>query len=272
VVGRGQPLGTFVFVSFAWSWAVGFPLALASRGLFPALPPVLHLLIAFGPLLGGVAASARHDGGWPAARAFLGRCWKGGRGRWLAAGALIPVALFLAGGALAVSLRASRAVPEGGGSTWIGPSAVVASAAYTLTFGIGEETGWRGFLLPRLAARHGPVGGTLRLFAVWAGWHLPLLLDRGAIGAGGAFGFAQFFAGLFAGAFVQTWLASRASPSIWPCAILHGTINGCAAFVDDALVGGLVAAFLCLGAIVLLLRAPQALAPLQPRPSGMGEG
>jgi len=37
-----------------------------------------------------------------------------------------------------------------------------------------EEPGWRGFALPRLEARWGPVGGSAVLSLLWAGWHLPL--------------------------------------------------------------------------------------------------
>lgn len=254
-----RPLRTFYVVAFAWSWAIGLPLALASHGIGPALPPVLHLLIAFGPLLGALAATLRHEGGRSAAKSFLALRLGSSGGRWLAVGGVVPL-LFLVAAGIAGGLRAGGLVPAWNGTMWLGLGVVPATLVYTLTFGVGEEAGWRGFALPRLIARHGPVGATLRLFALWASWHLPLILDRGAIGAGGPFGLAQFFAGLFAGAFVQTWLAVQAQPSVWPCALLHGAINGCGGSVDDPLVAALVAALLAVWAIALLVRAERSFA------------
>jgi uncharacterized protein len=41
---------------------------------------------------------------------------------------------------------------------------------------LGEEFGWRGFLLPRLTSRFGPTPATLLLGFIWTAWHLPLFL------------------------------------------------------------------------------------------------
>jgi membrane protease YdiL (CAAX protease family) len=43
----------------------------------------------------------------------------------------------------------------------------------------GQEPGWRGFALPRLIARFGPIVGTLILGTAWAFWHLPLFMIAG---------------------------------------------------------------------------------------------
>jgi membrane protease YdiL (CAAX protease family) len=39
-----------------------------------------------------------------------------------------------------------------------------------------EEFGWRGYLLPRLSARIGNTWATLSVGAIWASWHLPMML------------------------------------------------------------------------------------------------
>jgi uncharacterized protein len=49
-----------------------------------------------------------------------------------------------------------------------------------LTDGLGEELGWRGYLLPRLLARHCAVSASLILGLYWWLWHLPLVWTEGA--------------------------------------------------------------------------------------------
>src|SRR5215469_15496259 len=44
---------------------------------------------------------------------------------------------------------------------------------------LGEEPGWRGFALPRLQQRSGPLAGTLLLGILWGLWHLPLFFIPG---------------------------------------------------------------------------------------------
>lgn len=41
---------------------------------------------------------------------------------------------------------------------------------------LGEEVGWRGFLLPYLLERYSPLNSSLILGLVWASWHLPNFL------------------------------------------------------------------------------------------------
>ncbi len=90
---------------------------------------------------------------------------------------------------------------------------------------IGEEMGWRAFLLPRLA-RHGRVRAGLATGLLWALWHAPVIYVAGAYaaGAGGAY-MIPFTATIVAMSFIANELR-LASGSVWPAVVFHGAHNG----------------------------------------------
>jgi membrane protease YdiL (CAAX protease family) len=64
-----------------------------------------------------------------------------------------------------------------GGFLWI----LLVAFSHNLLLGasLGEEIGWRGFLLPQLLKHNSPLTGSLILGVVWALWHLPIDLNAG---------------------------------------------------------------------------------------------
>jgi uncharacterized protein len=95
----------------------------------------------------------------------------------------------------------------------------------SLAHALGEEIGWRGFLAPRLVGRLGFTWGTILLGAIWAAWHLPLLLfaDYNS-GTPWWFSFPCFTVLTIGLSMIMTWLR-LVSHSVWPCAILHASHN-----------------------------------------------
>lgn len=95
----------------------------------------------------------------------------------------------------------------------------------TVTWALGEELGWRGFLLPRLVERIGFTGACLVSGLIWAVWHYPSLLwgDYNA-GTDPAYAVACFTLMVLALGFMLGWLRLR-SGSVWPCALLHASHN-----------------------------------------------
>jgi membrane protease YdiL (CAAX protease family) len=97
--------------------------------------------------------------------------------------------------------------------------------ARSLSTALGEEIGWRGFLAPALVARLGFTGGALVTGAIWAAWHLPILLFAD-YNAGTPWWFAMpcFVVLVLASSVMMTWLRLR-SGSLWTAAVMHASHN-----------------------------------------------
>jgi len=102
----------------------------------------------------------------------------------------------------------------------------VLSVLPSMISSLGEEIGWRGFLVPELARWIGPRGACLGSGLIWATWHLPVILfaGYGAVGTPKAWQITCFFAMVMSSAVVMGWLRLK-SGSIWPTAVVHATHN-----------------------------------------------
>jgi len=90
---------------------------------------------------------------------------------------------------------------------------------------LGEEIGWRGFLAPRLTAAMGFLPATLLTGALWALWHVPILVFSAYNGGGDtAFEMSSFAVSVIAMSGVFAWLRLD-SRSLWPAATLHASHN-----------------------------------------------
>ena len=97
----------------------------------------------------------------------------------------------------------------------------IASLAYAL----GEEIGWRGFLLPKLVEQFGFTKGCMLSGCIWAVWHYPILLfaDYNA-GTNPAYALTCFTVMVIGMAYIMGWLRLK-SNSLWPAAMLHASHN-----------------------------------------------
>ena len=98
-------------------------------------------------------------------------------------------------------------------------------------FGFGEETGWRGFALPRLQSRYNALMSCVILTMFWAIWHWPLFLYRPGYMDMGFAAIAGWFLSLLTGSILLSWLYNSSRGSILVCAIFHATID--IAFTSD---------------------------------------
>src|SRR5215467_9729104 len=100
---------------------------------------------------------------------------------------------------------------------------------------LGEEPGWRGFALPRLQQRSGPLVGTLLLGVLWGLWHLPLFFIPGtdhyalSVVGTGMIGhlvpLGVFDIWTIALAITFTWVFNNTRGSLLPAMLLHASIN-----------------------------------------------
>lgn len=120
-----------------------------------------------------------------------------------------------------MSLRASPAVSTVVYLLLAGSFGLVGSLATAL----GEEIGWRGFLVPALFKRVGFTSTALISGMVWACWHYPILIwgDYNA-GTPAWYGLTCFTVLVVAISFVFAWISLR-SGSLWTAALLHASHN-----------------------------------------------
>jgi membrane protease YdiL (CAAX protease family) len=90
---------------------------------------------------------------------------------------------------------------------------------------LGEEIGWRGFLVPALARRTTFANTALLSGAIWAAWHYPLLLFADYNASTPAWYALMCFTVMVIGiSFVYAWMRLR-SGSLWTGMFLHASHN-----------------------------------------------
>lgn len=123
-----------------------------------------------------------------------------------------------------------------------------------------EETGWRGFALPRMQERWAPWLATLILGVLWAAWHFPLfLLPVWAAQNGGLTlqSVSIYAFTVITMTFLFTWLFNHTRGSLLLAILFHTAINVLGALVlfqGDPVVGGIIGFGVAALAIIVLSR------------------
>ncbi len=116
------------------------------------------------------------------------------------------------------------------GPAWISSTVgVVLIGTFGLIRGVasalGEEIGWRGFLVPELSRTFSFTGTAFISGIVWSMWHYPVLIfgDYNA-GTPTWYGLTCFTVMVVSGSFIFAWMRLK-SGSLWTGAILHASHN-----------------------------------------------
>ena len=90
---------------------------------------------------------------------------------------------------------------------------------------VGEELGWRGFLVPQLAKVTSFPKVALISGIIWASWHIPVIIGGDYHGAGPAWYSVTCFLVMVVGiSFVFAWMRLK-SGSVWTGMLLHASHN-----------------------------------------------
>ena len=224
--GGFKAVTVFIFTTFLFSWLLWTPLAIDAifKTHTPRLPGQFFLA-SFGPLLGGIVATyyqGRRAGlaSWLSDifRFRLSRKVFSPTAAMLLAYLLITVIVtrIAAGGFSSLSHLGQTAKLPG-----MSPALVL--GVWMITFGIGEEAGWRGWLYAYLLKKCGPLQASAWVAGVWMLWHLPAFAfnENYREMGGGVIGWAI---SLLYGSVLLGWLFQR-SGSIIPLVIWHGVFD-----------------------------------------------
>jgi membrane protease YdiL (CAAX protease family) len=219
----GNRILKFGLIAYAWTWVTTLPLLLSNRGIVDwQVPGEWEGLGALGPL---VAALVMLGSEGPEARRRFWQSLTGWHGLPRAGVllALVTPFVFLA---VALVVQAARGGLPGWAELSTGRLGTLRGVVDlfvigSLVQGFGEETGWRGYLQPRLRTRLAPFAFTLALFPLWLFWHMPFFLGRPEFGIAQ---FAGFSLGILSAGFFLT-LIVELTGSVLLAVLFHALLN-----------------------------------------------
>lgn len=224
----------FFLLAYALSWLIWAPLWLPALGIDGFLPvlPCHHALGGLGPMIAALWCS-RREGGADALAGLLRSMFALQPALWLLIALLSPFVLNLFAAFMAHQIDNADLNLAGLGRSSEFPELGFAGFfAYNLLFfGWGEETGWRGFALPRLQEKFSAGTAAVLLTAFWALWHWPLFFYRLGYTSMDAAGIVGWLFSLLTGSVLLSWLFNGSRGSILACAVFHATVD--IAFTSD---------------------------------------
>jgi membrane protease YdiL (CAAX protease family) len=222
----GTSVTGFIALAYGSSWAWLIPVAMTGPVVAAGVGWPTHLPALLGPLLAAFVMTARQQG--PQGLRDLVRrsvLVKVPARWWLFAVSplLLLIVVLLTDAALGVDLPEAHqfATFSGVPSSW----GVLGVAGIMLLAGFGEETGWRGYALPRLQQRRSPLVATVIVAALWVVWHVPMFLVVDTYRSFSPAMLVGWIIALFCGAVVLSWLYNRSGGSILLVAVWHATYN-----------------------------------------------
>ena len=136
----------------------------------------------------------------------------------------------------AATLRSQLGVSSASYILQNGLLAITLAPPVNMLLAVGEEAGWRGYMMPRLKERFGLLSGRLLGGVIWGVWHWPIMLLTGYeygtnyLGAP-VLGLAVWCVACFALNTLLDWLYEKTG-CIWVPAMAHGAFNAIASIAQ----------------------------------------
>ena len=236
-----HPIVAYFVIAYTGTWLVFSPILFSKRGLgsidLPGSAAFLLFILATytGPFLSALVTTSIIDGK-AGVRAWLHRIvqWRVNIKWYLLVLIGYPIIFF-------IPAIAELGAPGLNAATQNMPKFVVGYLT-TIPIGfflptLGEETGWRGFALPRLQSAYSPLLASLILGIMHAIWHLPSYFVNGMLATNGFD--PNFFVanslGIVAGTFLWTWLFNNTQTSIFFATFVHAAGNAAGSFLAKSL-------------------------------------
>ena len=220
----------FFLLTFAFTWtawlAVAATAAPGKAGVFGVGGPVF-LLGVFAPAFVALALTAHAEGRAGVAR-LLARI-----GKWQVGARFYLFAIaYMAATKLLAALIHRMVLGEWPifGDT---PLPLMVGAILVSTWvQAGEEVGWRGYALPRLATYLGLGGASVLLGIIWALWHVPLFFLQGSGSEGQSF--PIYLLHVTALSVAMSWLYWKTEGSLLLVMLMHASVNNTTGIVPAA--------------------------------------
>jgi uncharacterized protein len=260
------PVVSFIILNYFITFLFRMPLAASTAGVISVhVPRGFQFVGDFGPLLAALILTGMLEGGEGIKRLLKPAVqWKIPIHWYMVA--LLGTLVLLAVAAPISILGFDAPVPD---LTLFGHweelpylSPLATWVFLLFTIGLGEEVGWRGFMLPRLQTQTSALTASVVIGIAWVFWHLPTFIFDPQFAGWSllyrlGWGFLLICASIF-----YTWLYNSTRGNLLIPILFHGTndfILGSLAFRDPML--NLIWAVLFIGVTVAILRglAPQTL-------------
>jgi membrane protease YdiL (CAAX protease family) len=254
---RAHPLSAYLVTAFAFSWSDWISLFVSgSRIAFGRLPTDMAGMA--GPAFAAFAVTAIAGGEAGLKDLALRVVRLPLRSPWLWLLAPSPLWVLLA--TLAVLAATGQPVPAAAlFARYPGIPVLPLLSVFDLVLlgvGFGQEIGWRGLALPRLQARHGPLGGAVLVALPWGAWLFPLLLVNNAwreVGAEAILPLAVNGLLLLPASVVLAFVVARTGGSLAAAAFWHASRRMALATEGaQGRVGQMVSVAVVLGAAVIV--------------------
>lgn len=224
---RRQPITFFIIFTFLLSYAVGIPVNILLSGILSKDNEVLYVLLprvatVYGPAIAALIVSYKVSGSEGVKRLFRKLLPSQKHVLYFIIIPLVSATVTIGAYSLAgLRLRQlSQFIYE---SWWL---LLFQWIMQFLIVGIGEETGWRGWLFPRVLKDNSFTKTVALLSVIWGLWHLPILFRNFNI-------VYPWLLILLSVSIILSWLWLKVKGNLFVIALAHASVNAPQAFIEN---------------------------------------